>query len=66
MNCHCSDYLKLNKSELKVQIEEARKQLDIARQEEAYADNDLLDIAIEKVGIAMDNLNILYKLAKLV
>ena len=54
------------KREMWVRIEEAKKLLNLARQEESLADEKHLDVAIERVGIAMSNLNNLYKQAKLI
>ena len=54
------------KREMWVRIEEAKKLLNLARQEESLADEEHLDVAIERVGIAMNNLNSLYKQAKLI
>ena len=54
------------KREMWSRIEEAKKLLNLARQEESLADEEYLDIAIERVGIAMNNLNNLYKQAKLI
>ena len=54
------------KREMWLRIEEAKKLLNLARQEESLADEEYLDVAIERVGIAMSNLNSLYKQAKLI
>lgn len=66
MNCNRLNYVSKAKSELENRINEAKFLLDLARQEEMYADKDHLESAIERVGIAMANLNNLYKQAKLV
>ena len=65
MKCHRSSYLNLMNSELSFQIEEAKENLHIARQEAMYADASHLDLANEKVCIAMAYLNLLFKQAKL-
>ena len=50
---------------MKKRIEEAKTELQLAEQDEAYANPEFLDIAIERVSIAKDNLNLLYRMAKL-
>ena len=51
---------------MKKKIEEARVELRIAEQDEAYAIPEFLDVAIERVSIAKANLNSLYCMAKLI
>lgn len=54
------------KDELIQRVEEAKESLRLALQDEQYADSDHVEIAIERVRIAQDYLNSLYKQAKLV
>ena len=54
------------KDDILRQIEEAKHDLEIARQNEDLADPQFLDVAIEQSMIAMNRLNNLYKQAKLV
>lgn len=50
---------------IKFQIEEALEELELARQDEQYADEAHREVAIERVKIAQDKLNNLYKQAKI-
>jgi len=52
--------------EILQQINEAKIDLALARQDEQLASSQFLDLAIKKVGIAMSKLNSLYEQAKLV
>lgn len=51
---------------MKKKIERAMDELRLAEQDEAYAIPEFLDVAIERVSIAKDNLNSLYRMAKLI
>lgn len=51
--------------DLRKQIIEAQQELRLAEQDENYAEPEFLDVAIEKVNLAKQRLNLLYKQAKL-
>lgn len=50
---------------MKKKIANAKIELLLAEQDEAYAMPEFLDVAIERVSIAKANLNSLYRMAKL-